>query len=400
MSQETKGARQHRGFTVDNGNPIRKVQVTNGCRYYQVDLRRSASGKPVRKNFTTAQKACAFASRAMTRIFEKSDKPLGPIDQQREAQEILNPYQASISEAARFFAEQHRPVEKERRLEILAARFIDEKQELADREQLQASSLVDIRHFLKRFVREFGSCAADAVTAGEIDHFLDSVKGDANRRSHRLYISSFFNWAVEKDLIEANPVRKTRRVQPKRQSPGIYQPQDVQQLMDAAEPDLVPFLALSFFCGARSTEILQLKWDDVDFNLERIHINADISFTGEERSLRLEPNLAQFLAPFRGKPNEAVVPHHQRSLQRWCKKLHEELDIKALYQGARHTFTAYHLALHPLKETMDETGCSKSATLFKYYQGIGSSRSAPAEAYFAVAPADQEQIIPLRKEAA
>ena len=89
-----------------------------------------------------------------------------------------------------------------------------------------------------------------------------------------------------------------------------------------------------------------------------------------------------------------------RSLQRWSRKLHEELGIQAIYQGARHSFTAYHLALHPLSRTMQETGCSKSDTLYKYYQGENLRVSRLAQDYFGIMPSGKDQIIPLRKEAA
>jgi integrase len=276
--------------------------------------------------------------------------------------------------------------------------FIEERTQEVERNELQPASLVDIQHFLKRFSREFGDRAVDRVTAGEIDHFLDGMKGIANRRSHRLYISAFFNWAVAQGQLALNPVKLTRRVTKRSQAPKRYSVAEVEQIMNAAPSKLVPYLALGLFSGMRSSEILKLQWCDVDFDQEEIRVLAD-HLGAQGRIVRLKPNLVKFLLPFRDEDQALVVPHGLRSLQRWVKKLHGELGIKAILQGMRHTFTAFHLAVHPLEETMHDLGYADTVNLFKYCRGTAVDRQ-QAEAYFEILPQDQGEIIPLKKEAA
>jgi integrase len=400
MAKERKGMGANKGFEVTNGNPVRQVNVTNGCSYYRVDLRHTAVGKAVRKNFTTAQKACSYASKTMAKAIKGSAPNTQSVDTHREAMEILNPFNVSVSEAARFYAKYHGAADQVDSIGRLVREYILEKQEEVDREELKPASLVDTRHFLKRFTKEFGARAVDLVTPGELDFFLDSLNGSANRRSHRLYLSAFFNWAVARDCLATNPIRKTRRSASRARTPQTYLPSEVAQLMCEAEPDLVSYLALSVFSGARSNEILQLKWSDIDFEHGEIKIRAKGSATGKARTLIMPENLSLFLVPHRDIGKSLVVPHGQRSLQRWMKKLFNGLGFKPVYQGARHSFATYHLALHPMVETMNELGCNSNSSLFKYCRTSTHKMKKQADAYFAIVPENQGEIIPLEKEAA
>ena len=148
------------------------------------------------------------------------------------------------------------------------------------------------------------------------------------------------------------------------------------------------------FGGLRSAEILNLKWSNVDFRRGKIRVNTPSKKDGK-RTVQMSPNLAEFLLPLRGNPKEFVVPHGQRSLQRWARKLFNELKIKMILHGARHSFTRFHLALHPIDETMQELGYADGATLFKYCRGPLDNRKKQAKKYFSIAPLDQEKIISL-----
>jgi hypothetical protein len=109
-------------------------------------------------------------------------------------------------------------------------------------------------------------------------------------------------------------------------------------------------------------------------------------------------NLMQFLLPYRDKPNAKIVPHEMRSLQRWMKKLLKELDIRPIYKGAYHTFIAYHLALHPLTETMRVMGFRDSTALLRYCRLCNADMKKQAEAFFAIEPREHGEIIPLKQK--
>jgi hypothetical protein len=164
MLKRKKQTSTNDGHGMENARPIQKIQVTNGCRYYQVDLGHNF-GPDVRKNFANAKKARAFAAKASSKaadsvinavqsihksmtkaaddkiqaaegsdvkstekVVEDEIKVVELPDPQSKALAILNPFEVSLYEAACFYAEHHGSVEYINRTKGLIEQFIADYQ--------------------------------------------------------------------------------------------------------------------------------------------------------------------------------------------------------------------------------------------------------------------------------
>ena len=424
MPKQKKPTFANNEYEIKDGCRIQQIRVTNGCRYYQVDLRNTA-GKRIRKNFTNAKKACSFASKSMAKSSSGGGKKaLQAVDTQREALDILNPFNASLHEAALFYAEYHGSVDYINNTKALIEQFIVEYQidlqRISDKHTQMESTEAKEAPSLKR---EFTEKATDneietlqstdtqyeALEILKMHHEVleqaDSAKASVEQ--------SVAEEQIQTDRDEAQPVSSADNTKdsssqiwkpfyiPKNvKIQKTYTPSDVKRIMKTAKPDLVPYLALGMFGGLRSTEILKLRWRDVDFELAEVRVNVGQSKVKGRRIVHMQSSLGQFLVPFRGKSKEFVVPYRQENLQRWTRNLFKELEIKTIHQGARHSFAMYHLASHSLDETMEELGYTESAPLHKYYRGLTNRRREQAEKYFSIAPLNQADIIPISKKAA
>ncbi|RKX43629.1 MAG: hypothetical protein DRP64_07940 [Verrucomicrobia bacterium] len=209
MSKQKKPTFVDDGYEINNGCRIRRIEIINGFHFYQVTLQR-ISGKPIRRSFINAEQARSFSEQAGIKGADGGMKVLGFIDPDRfEAVKAttLDLINAGLQKASAHFYETHN--ESTAGVGALVEEFIAEKQERTDRGELPAASLVDTKHFLKRFSKEFGHRAVGTVTTGEIDGFFDEVNGAANQRAHRLHISTFFNWAVSRKCLSFNPIGPT-----------------------------------------------------------------------------------------------------------------------------------------------------------------------------------------------
>jgi len=508
MPKQKKPASTHNEYEIKDGCRIQQIRVTNGCRYYQVDLRNNA-GKRIRKNFTNAKKACSFASKSMAKASGSGGggiKALQSTDTQRDAVEILNPFNTSLRDAALFYAEYHEAVDYVNSTKALIEQFIvdyqnglqhiSEKQvqensttakeapllasestEKATDDEMETLQFPDTQYEAleiltpsnemnhrvvdhaddaeaseEQLVKEEQIIAeAQLVTEEQLaeeeqffaeqqlliaeEQFLAEEQVVAEQQplaeEQILEEEQFFaeqQRLAEEQFLEEKQVVAEEQVQTDRdelqpvspvdtkdslslawkplyipknvKTQKIYTPSDARRIMRTAKTELLPYLALGMFGGLRSTEILKLRWRDVDFKLAEIQVNANQSIVNGRRTVSMQSNLGQFLVPFRGKPKEFVVPHKQENLQRWTRTLFKELEIKTINQGARHSFAMYHLASHPLDETMEELGYSESTPLHRYYRGLTNRRRAQAEKYFAIAPPNQADIIPIKKKAA
>ena len=209
MSKQKKPTFVDNGYEINNGCRIRQIEIINGFHYYQVTLQR-ISGNPIRKNFITVRQARSVAEKIGTQGFDRETEVLRFIDPHRidaVKATILDLVNAGLQKTAAYFYATHN--DSTAGIGALIEEFIAKKQGQTNRGEFPAESLVNTKHFLKRFSKEFGHRAVGTVTTGEMDGFFDAVNGVANRRSHRLHISTFFNWAVSRKRLSFNPIGPT-----------------------------------------------------------------------------------------------------------------------------------------------------------------------------------------------
>jgi len=90
------------GYEINSGCRIRRIEVTNGFYYYQVNLQR-LSGTPIRKSFINATLARSFARKVGENGTDSGIKTLRLIDPQRikaVKATILDLYNANLRKAA------------------------------------------------------------------------------------------------------------------------------------------------------------------------------------------------------------------------------------------------------------------------------------------------------------
>ena len=198
-------------------------------------------------------------------------------------------------------------------------------------------------------------------------------------------------------MIEMNPVARTSRPKLIDKAPEIFSVDELAALLDAAlsnAPDVVPMLAIGAFAGLREAEIKRLDWAEIDLRRGFIEVKADKAKTARRRIIRVQPNLAEWLAPYSG-ANGAVVPVNPRKkldgvrkaagLKRWSKN------------GLRHSFASYRLAMtNDAANVASELGHSTSQMLYSTYRELVLPEE--AERYWEIAPmTPSRNVIPLKR---
>ena len=125
------------------------------------------------------------------------------------------------------------------------------------------------------------------------------------------YIRNAYGIAVREGLIDTHPFEKVENFIRNRKSeapPLPLTPEEAQQLLDAAEPSVLPFIAIGMFAGLRTSErdLIERKHFILDDAEPYIDIPKSISKTGERRLVPIQPALLAFLAPFVKKQGRIV----------------------------------------------------------------------------------------------
>jgi integrase len=399
------------GYEIHAGFRIR-LQDTKAGKRYQVDLGRK-SGRHVRKNFKILQEARNWAH---LKSIEAERKGIGALkfsDEQKadavEALELLGEFDANLRQAAAFYVKHHQKVSRANRFGSLVDQYLAEQKARVGKGTLRPATLEDAKKRLGRFSAEWERLAITTIEAKDIDALLDS-KGyhGTNRQNYKRYLSGFFNWAIKQEKTKGNPVQLTETVRISKETPEIYIPRQVKEILRAAEkgkgekdprPELVPYLAIAFFAGVRPEEISRLCWEDIDLNLGEIHIRSAQSKTHSARLVHVSDNLKAWLLKYRQESGR-IFSYSETSLKRWRAQVMKTAGVRSIQDGARHTFATFHLALHGIDDTLQELGHTDPKMLFRHYRGLAKNRKAQAIKYFQIEPAEAGKIIPMQKAGA
>ena len=173
-----------------------------------------------------------------------------------------------------------------------------------------------------------------------------------------------------------NPAAKTAKAKEIEGTVGILTVTETARLLEAADAELVPFIAIGAFAGLRRAELERLDWSEIDFESGLITVQAIKAKSARRRFVKIRPNLAAWLrltphATHRG----AVTPGN-------CRKMLEATRVAAKIHhwpnnALRHSFASYHLAhFNDAAALALEIGHTDSGLVFRHYREIVKPKDA------------------------
>lgn len=82
-------------------------------------------------------------------------------------------------------------------------------------------------------------------------------------------LKHMLNKAVKWGMLESKPARKVRLLRENNQRLRYLTKEEIQKLHDSRDNHLKPILLTALFTGMRKSEILKLKWEDIDISTRR-----------------------------------------------------------------------------------------------------------------------------------
>jgi len=361
-------------------------------RYY-LDLRPFGQG---RKFFKTKAEAAAARLRQITSLERHGRDAVGLPPRELSdfitAKKSLAEYGKTINEAAEFYLDHLKRV---RRCKTTVSELVAELLDAKHKDGRSQIYLNDLRNRLAVFCSEFGAQPVAAVSSREISNWLRNVNGSPKTRANfRQNVSVLFGYAADEGMIDSNPVLRVKKPKLVDKAPEIFSVDELSALLNAAikiAPDVLPMLAIGAFAGLRESEIKRLDWGDVDLRRGFVEVKAAKAKTAKRRIIRIQPNLAQWLAPYSAMSG-AVVPVNSRKkldavrkaggLQRWSRN------------GLRHSYASFRLAAtNNAANVASELGHSTSQMLYSTYRELVLPEE--AERYWSIRPiADAANVIP------
>jgi integrase len=193
-----------------------------------------------------------------------------------------------------------------------------------------------------------------------------------------------FAFGIKRGLLTENPITQIERKNVPPTETQIITPGELQRLLDAAPFQLIPALAISFFAGLRSAEILRLSWDDINLARKYIEVPAHKAKSAKRRLVSIEANLLEWLRPYAGMRG-MVYPASQWMFFDHIARLYRELGIPKPSNCGRHSYASYWLAQHYNSAVLAaHLGHTSSQLVFATYRELRSPEEALA--YWSIRP--------------
>ena len=352
------------------------------------------NGKRKRSFFETREQANAFAAfkNAELRKYGAAGSEFSSRlrEEAAECVERLSAYGKTLTNATDFLVAHLKASERSITAAALVPQLIAKKQ--ADGKSKRY--VADLRSRLPRFAKKFDGQPVATITTEEIDDWLRSLPkvSPTTRNNFRRTVVMMFNYAVRHRYATDNPAAKTEKATEKDSPPGILTVQQTARLLEAASPELLPYVAIGAFAGLRRAELERLDWSEIDFEDGSIEVTAKKSKTARRRFVQMQPNLREWLLPLR-KHTGNVTPvdlRNQLDAARAAAGITEWPD-----NALRHSFASYHLAHFKNAAALAlDMGHTDSGMIFSHYRRL--VRPKDAERYWSIRPATTtEKIVPL-----
>ena len=132
--------------------------------------------------------------------------------------------------------------------------------------------------YLRKWIEpRWGEYRLFEIRAVEVESWLKSLnRAPGTRCKIRNVMSLLFNHGRRHDLCDRNPIEGVRQSGKRRTAPDILTTREVQQLLANLRFRERTLVLLAVTTGLRRSELFALKWKDVDFQANQIHVTRSI----------------------------------------------------------------------------------------------------------------------------
>jgi integrase len=227
-----------------------------------------------------------------------------------------------------------------------------------------------------------------AITWTAVDHYLGCFESPKTANTHRATLVSFFDYWCKISGATINPAKQVEARKVPVKDPVPFTPAQLHALLDAAyrlnHPDVLIFLALGAYTGARAKEIQRLTWDDVwDFlhevPVDPLVLSSSITKTNRRRLVPTTDALWKVVSHAREcvDPADPSTPFVTKRLRRRLAKVAAAAGVEWVDNGLRKGFVSASVTIHGTSRTAAWAGHSESV-LESNYKALVSEEDAKA----------------------
>ncbi len=220
-----------------------------------------------------------------------------------------------------------------------------------------------------------------ALTKEHLNTYIGNFKALSakSRNDRRAIVKQFLGWCVQKDylstthrLLEAVDFKSEDQDRP---DIDFYRPKELRDMLNAADAELQPVIALGGLAGLRREEILRLDWSAVWRVKKKIEISKRIAKGRKRRLVSVGPALAKWLRDCRNATGP-VWGKSADALEEALAKVRNENNIPSRRNGLRHAFVTFHMAMHCNENLTAAEAGNTPQIIHDHYRGLATRSEA------------------------
>ena len=222
------------------------------------------------------------------------------------------------------------------------------------------STFFKMRLHLVDFTESFGHLRIDQLTPNTLRTWLEQIQqenkvADTTMRSIKCTLDRLFEFLIEKEIISESPLREIyyRKTAPEAITRNHLPTHGVEKLLEATKKYspgyLYPIIKLFAETGAKVTEVIDLKWDQVDCVRRTIYLQGTDKSQG--RIVPISEDLASLLSQKQRESGVVFKTFYREPFTRTkLTRTINEFKAKGLYRhpwnllDLRHSYGANFLA--------------------------------------------------------
>jgi len=185
-----------------------------------------------------------------------------------------------------------------------AKKFQDVLHEWLDRDQGGNRSRRTVENALRNHaLPRLRGKRIDAIRKTDIIHILDAlIDAGASVQANRVlsYLRRMFNWSLERDLVQVNPVAGIKPPTRERTADRVLSHLELQAAWEGAERmgyPFGPFIQLLILTGQRRDEVASMTWSEVDLDAGVWTIPGQRTKNGRPHLVHLSVAAREIIAP-------------------------------------------------------------------------------------------------------
>ena len=229
--------------------------------------------------------------------------------------------------------------------------------------KLQTSTLQDYNSAIyHHLIPTFGGLTIAELTASKVKEWLSELPCSNKRKGNILIpLRQTFEELYHDEIIDKNPLTRVKNLPNKTREPEPFTQEEITKILNELTGQAKNLIQFAFYSGLRTSELIALRWHDVDFENNRVFVKSayvrgqlkDTKTKSGKREVTLQPQSREALLnqhTFTGKQNETVF-HDPDTHQPWKddQPIRKKVWIPALKKAnikyrnpyqTRHTFAS------------------------------------------------------------